>query len=461
MSQLRYDVANSEATGQGATIAGGERPAAAGTERFRETSGVALAAGLAAVPKSAERPRGTSGVTRHGLTILPFRPGHHLRLLENGEEFFPALLAEIDAAQHEFWLETYIFDADEVGHAVMDALVRAATRGVAVRLLVDGFASLAFLRDHAERLQVAGVQVLAYRPVRETAWFRRPAHWRRLHRKLACRDGVVAFVGGINIVSDYRRQPVRDPKYPRWDFAMRVEGPIAAEVRTAMARLWRLVWWAQRRGRLTVPRVPPRFGLPHGPHRAALTLRDSWRHRRDIEEAYLKALASAQKEVWIVSAYFFPGRRLRRALEACARRGVQVRLVLQGLSDHPLLHYATRSLYPWLLRSGVELYEYHRAMMHAKAAVFDRRVSTVGSTNLDPFSLFLAREANVWTDDAAIAAELAARLERGVREGGRQLRLQEMQRLPWYERLASWVVLTGVRLAAGWVGVWQELAEDR
>ncbi|MBW7656089.1 cardiolipin synthase ClsB [Hydrogenophilus thermoluteolus] len=391
------------------------------------------------------------------MTIAPFRSGHQVTLLENGAAFFPALIAAIDRAQVEFWLETYIFEVDEVGSAVIAALVRAAQRGVMVRLLVDGFGSLEFVRDHAERLRAAGVAVQVYRPLASGGRWWRPNRMRRLHRKLACRDGVEAFVGGINIVSDFRRQPEPNPRYPRWDFAVRLEGPVAAEVRAAMARLWRLVAWASRRGRVVVPRDPPFALAQAGPHRAALVLRDSFRHRHAIEQSYLNALATAQQEVWIVCAYFFPGRRFRRALEACAQRGVRVRLVLQGLSDHPILHYATRSLYPWLLENGIALYEYTRAMMHAKVAVVDDRYATVGSSNIDPFSLFLAREANAWVDDPALAEELRQRITQAVAEGAEALTLERVRRLPWYQRMASWVVLWGVRLAIGWAGIRREM----
>jgi len=388
--------------------------------------------------------------------IAPFRPGHAVTLLENGDQFFPALIAAIDGAQREFWLETYIFETDEVGQAVMAALIRAAQRGVTVRLLVDGFGSLAFVRDQVERLQAGGVQVLVYRPIERQGWWR--LRLRRLHRKLACADGVVAFVGGINILSDFRRQPSRNPTHPRWDFAVRLEGPVANDVRATMARLWRLVAWATRRGRLAVPlSVPPTNW--RGPHRVALVVRDSWRHRHDIEESYLRALAVAKREVWIVCAYFFPGRRFRRALQQCAQRGVRVRLVLQGLSDHPVLHYATRSLYPWLLAQGIELYEYTRAMMHAKVAVIDNRYLTVGSSNIDPFSLFLAREANAWVDDRELAAHLRQRIVEEVAEGGQALTTETLQQLPWYRRLASWVVLAGVRLAVGWAGIRGEMEQ--
>jgi len=388
--------------------------------------------------------------------IAPFRPGHAVTLLENGAQFFPALIAAIDGAQREFWLETYIFETDEVGQAVMAALIRAAQRGVTVRLLVDGFGSLAFMRDQVERLQAGGVQVLVYRPIKRQGWWR--LRLRRLHRKLACADGVVAFVGGINILSDFRHQPSRNPTHPRWDFAVRLEGPVANDVRATMARLWRLVAWATRRGRLAVPHsVPPTSW--RGPHRVALVVRDSWRHRHDIEESYLRALAVAKREVWIVCAYFFPGRRFRRALQQCAQRGVRVRLVLQGLSDHPVLHYATRSLYPWLLAQGIELYEYTRAMMHAKVAVIDNRYLTVGSSNIDPFSLFLAREANAWVDDRELAAHLRQRIVEEVAEGGQALTTETLQQLPWYRRLASWVVLAGVRLAVGWAGIRGEMEQ--
>ena len=157
--------------------------------------------------------------------------------------------------------------------------------------------------------------------------------------------------------------------------------------------------------RAPAPDLPPR-----GSQKAAFVVRDNVRHRRDIEDAYLRQLAEARVEVLIACAYFFPGRHFRRALRAAAARGVRIRLLLQGKIEYPFLHYASRGLYGALLDSGIEIHEYNASLLHAKVAVFDRRVSCVGSSNIDPFSLLLAREANVFVDDVANEVESTANL---------------------------------------------------
>ncbi|MCX7946545.1 MAG: cardiolipin synthase ClsB [Hydrogenophilus sp.] len=406
--------------------------------------------------------RGRSECREQGeeFPIARFLDGHSVQLLENGAEFFPALVAEIEQAREEFWLESYIFEADEVGEMVLAALVRAAARGVRTRVLVDGFGSFEFVRDHGERVRASGVELGVYRPVTLGAPPLRPTRMRRLHRKLACADGRVAFVGGINVVSDWRRQPVANPRSPRWDFAVRFTGPWVRAVREEMARLWRLVMWVNERRRVVVPRLrqqeAPLREDKEGV-RLGLVWRSPLRHRRAIERSYLAALARAREEVWVVAAYFFPGGRFRRALEGCARRGVAVHLVLQGLSDHPWLQEATRTLYPWLLRCGVRLYEYEAAMAHAKVAVVDRRWATVGSSNIDPLSLFMAREANVWVDDRGFASLLRERIVQAVQRGGRAISEEQWGQLPWWRRAVGWMVVTGVRLAVGWAGIRGEM----
>jgi cardiolipin synthase len=179
--------------------------------------------------------------------------------------------------------------------------------------------------------------------------------------------------------------------------------------------------------------------------RAMLVLRDNLANRRAIERAYLKALGGARREVLIANAYFFPGRRFRRALAEAARRGVRVRLLLQGRAEYVLPHLATQALYDPLLGAGVEIVEYHRSFLHAKVAVIDDW-ATVGSSNIDPFSLLLAREANVVVVDAGFAATLRERLLASMAEGGRAVLPEEHARRPWTRRLAGWFATLMLRL---------------
>ena len=186
--------------------------------------------------------------------------------------------------------------------------------------------------------------------------------------------------------------------------------------------------------------------------RAAFLVRDNLRHRRAIEEAYREAIASARQEIVIACAYFFPGRVFRQALVDASARGVSVILLLQGLSDHPMLAYATRALYPYFLDNGIRLFEYHRSYLHAKVAVVDRRWATVGSSNIDPFSLLLAREANVVVDHAGFAGELRDSLDRALQVGAQELRQEDWHRLPRLQRFATWCAYQLVRLVIGIAG---------
>jgi cardiolipin synthase len=374
--------------------------------------------------------------------------GNALTLLENGTEFFPALRAAIDDARDEILLETYIFAHDDIGQTIATALMRAAARGVTVRLLVDGFGSREFVAKHLVPLSEAGIHVLIYRREVGALPLRR-RRLRRLHRKLAVIDGRVAFVGGINIISDYEA-PSLDA--PRHDYAVRVEGPLLGPIHAGVRHVWELVAWASFRQRLRLPASPPFMPQPCGNVEAAFLVRDNIRHRRDIEDAYLLGIASARREIILANAYFLPGRRFRHALLDASRRGVMITLLVQGLADHPLQQRATRALYGQLLAGGLRIVEYHRSYLHAKVAVIDGRWATVGSSNIDPFSLLLAREANIVVRDAGFAERLRNRLLRAIRDGGQEISAASWQRGPRLQRLLNWASYGLVRLMIGIAG---------
>ena len=377
-----------------------------------------------------------------------FCEGNAIALLEGGAAYFPALGAAIDAARQEVLLETYIFADDAVGRAIAAALRRAAARGVSVHLLVDGFGCRAFVRTRMQALRDAGVNVLVYR--RELQPFALRRHrLRRLHRKLAVIDRRVAFVGGINLVDDHNTDL---PTYPRHDYAVRVEGPLLRPLHSSARHLWELVSWASLKRRARLPDAPLPQGVPAGEMCAALVIRDNLRHRRDIENAYLDALAQARHEVIIANAYFLPGRRFRQALMAAAARGVRVTLLVQGQVEYALQHFATQALYPALLNAGVRVFEYRRSFLHAKVAVIDTAWATVGSSNIDPFSLLLAREANVVVRDAGFAAQLRTRLLAAIDRGAIELRIAQWRIRSPLARALHWLAYGLVRVAVGLVG---------
>jgi cardiolipin synthase A/B len=379
--------------------------------------------------------------------------GNRLTLLKNGEQYFPALAAAIDAAREEVFLESYIFADDETGSLIADALARAAARGVATHLLIDGYGARDFAPRFRDMLLTAGAELLVFRPqVSPWPFWKQRSRLRRMHRKLASIDGAVAFVGGINVIDDFHTP---EPSPPQYDYAVRIEGPLVARVRGEAARLWTRVTWATRGRRWAGFALMFRGGMRRGRQqdapaaggqRAALVVRDSLRHRRDIENAYLEQIEAARSEVIVANAYFFPSRRFRRALLQAARRGVAVTLLLQGKADHPLLHYASRALYRTWLAAGVRIHEYHPSLMHAKVAVFDGRVATVGSSNIDPLSLGLAREANVFVDDREFAAELRAGLHDSIEKRARAVSLHYWRRLPFPLKARIWLAYRFARL---------------
>ena len=388
------------------------------------------------------------------MRLPALRTGHRLRLLEGSAEFFPALVAAIDAARREVWLETYIFDFHGSGEAVALALERAARRSVAVRIVVDGFGTSLVPPDWRLRLRQAGVDWQVYAPVGSLGvlW---PGSWRRLHRKLCVVDGEVAFCGGINILDD-----LHDPNHgrlqaPRLDFTVEASGPLVRDVEHAIAQVWQRVRAVHSldphaladalRPRSHAARVTPTDAS--GPVRAALLLRDNLRHRTQIEKAYLRAIGRAQEEVLIANAYFVPGRKLRLALVRAARRGVRVTLLLQGRYEYFMQYYASRPVYESLLRAGVAIHEYSPSFLHAKVAVVDGRWATVGSSNLDPLSLLLAREANLVVEDADFALQLRARLLEAIAQHGQATDPEVYGRRPLRQRFLERLALVVMRLA--------------
>jgi cardiolipin synthase len=374
--------------------------------------------------------------------------GNRIRLLETGAAYFPALIAAIDAARVEIYLETYIFAADDAGRGVAIALARAAQRGVAVRVLLDGFGARSLPDNFSAALTAAGVEVLIYRPEMARLELRRH-RLRRLHRKLVVIDRQFAFVGGINIIDDMDT-PRQIP--PRFDYAVAIEGPLLPQIHHAARHLWQLVRWASFRQRMPKPPPSPGRVAPCGDMAAALVLRDNLRHRRDIEEAYLEAIAGARREVVLASAYFLPGRRFRHALMDAARRHVRVIVLLQGKVEYVLLHYATQALYGSLIAAGVHIFEYRRSFLHAKVAVVDNHWATVGSSNIDPFSLMLAREANVVVRHSGFAKELRESLDLAMSRGGVEIRLEDLKKRSLLARVANWLAYSAVRLAVGLAG---------
>lgn len=331
---------------------------------------------------------------------------NRVELLENGEEYFPRVFEAMRAAKSEILLETFIVFEDKVGAELQQILIEAAQRGVRTTVSLDGFGCGELSTGYLSALSHAGVHLQIFDPAPKhlgirTNWFR------RLHRKIVVVDGLIAFIGGINFSGDHLADFGPEAKQ---DYSVEIQGPVVADIhhfallqsgRPGRARFW----WQRRRQRLAEMAFTDHDG------QVRLVFRDNDQHNTDIEDVYLQVLRKAKRRVIIANAYFFPGYRLLREIRNAARRGVDVRLILQGQPDMLVAKLAARMTYDYLLRAGVQIHEYCQRPLHGKVALVDDDWSTVGSSNLDPLSLSLNLEANVLIRDRAFNQHLYERLE--------------------------------------------------
>ncbi|MGB4812615.1 MAG: cardiolipin synthase ClsB [Methylophilaceae bacterium] len=390
-----------------------------------------------------------------------FVAGNQIKLLRNGAEYFPALETAIAHAKHDVYLQTYIYQVDKAGTRIGHALTNAAKRGVAVHLMLDGFGCKDLPEYFVSSLEQAGVQVLIYRP-KISPWTLKKSRLRRLHQKVAVIDGKIGFVGGINIIDDYNiPEHAHQNAPPRIDYAVRIEGKLLTAITANVSKLWRRMAWIR-----LLPVQPFQYSTKRQSSKAmqlaqrknarynttaAFVIRDNVLHRHDIEEAYLNAIQHAKHEIIIANAYFVPGIKFRHALIEAAKRGVNIKLVLQGRMEYYIM-FATHAFYSEFLKNGIEIYEYRKSFMHSKVAVIDQNWVTVGSSNIDPFSLLLAREANIVLRDAAFAGELRADILNDIQSGAEQVLPQQWARGNMLKRLASWVAYGFVRLLLSVIG---------
>lgn len=373
--------------------------------------------------------------------------GNDLRLLENGEELYPRIFEAIAGAREEVVLETFIWMEDDVGRQLRDVLVDAAERGVQVRMLVDGYGSPAFSAAFLESLDAAGVRLDAFDPQPKFLRMRTNLLC-RMHRKIVVIDGKRAFVGGINFSDEHLRS---FGKRSKQDYAVEVTGPVVKDIH-AYCRYHKDVHsgppW--KRWRHWLRRFPREMINPRAGAQALFVFRDNAQHPTDIETLYRAGIRNARKRIVIANAYFFPGYRFIRDLRGAAKRGVEVSLIMQGKPDRPVSVWAASILYNDLLSMGVRIFRYTDRPLHGKVAVIDDRWATVGSSNLDPFSLGLNLEANLFVLDERFNAELQRNLDGLMRDACTELEPVGRPRKSALRRL----ILTGayhfMRRMPGW-----------
>lgn len=379
---------------------------------------------------------------------LEWRAGNRITLLENGEEFFPRVDQLIREASKEVLLETFILFEDKVGRALQQALIAAASRGVRVEVTVDGYGSPDLSDTFVGDMTRAGVRFHYYDP-RPAFMGMRTNLFRRLHRKIIVIDGRVALVGGINFSAEHLSDYGPAAKQ---DYAVEVEGPVVEDIHqfTLQAlhtedeqRSW---WGGRRRSRMPAANRQP------GEAQALFVYRDNDEHDTDIERHYLEMLKSAKREVIIANAYFFPGYRLLREIRNAARRGVKVKLIIQGEPDMPIVKVGARMLYNYLVPEGVNIYEYCRRPLHAKVAIKDDYWSTVGSSNLDPLSLALNLEANVIIHDSQFNRELRGNLDQLIADHCQRVDESQVPKQTYWHLAKSVMVFHFLRHFPAWVG---------
>jgi cardiolipin synthase len=258
-------------------------------------------------------------------------------------------------------------------------------------------------------------------------------------------DHKIAFVGGINIIDDMN---VPSGKAPRIDYAAQLKGPVVPLISRSMVKLWKRVSWSHLENS-NIPKYNPKKILEY-PNGTKLNFieRDNFRHRQDIEKAYLHAIQNAKHDILIANAYFIPGKKFERALIEASRRGVAVTLLLKGEMDY-FLSNATRAFYGKFLKEGISIFEYTKSFMHSKVAVIDSTWSTVGSSNIDPFSLLLAREANIFIVDKSFASQLKKNIQDDIRLGGTEILLKDWDKSHLIKRMKSRIAYFMIRLSLG------------
>jgi len=316
-----------------------------------------------------------------------YQPADAILAVHSGADFFSRLVGLLDEARETAHLQTYIFEDDDTGSLVADALIRAAQRGVQVWVMADGFGSKALPDAFVRRLQDGGVQFRFFKHV-VSIW-----KWtggRTLHQKVVVTDRCRALVGGINIANKYRGTLHE----PAWlDFAVLIEGGVCSHLHDLCANIYNHQYWKTR-----LPRWEKKVALLPDPPRDGLVrfrLNDWLRRKTEISQSYAKGISAARTSLVLVASYLLPGQMVRRRLAAAARRGVAVRILLTGPSDVPVARWAEQYLAHWMLQKGIRVFHWERSVMHGKTILVDGQWASVGSYNLNPLSRFRSLELNV------------------------------------------------------------------
>ena len=367
-----------------------------------------------------------------------YKGGHTIELLSSGGNYFAALEKVIDKAVHYIHFQTYIIDEDITGTRIIDALIRAARRGVRVYLLLDAFGTKYFTGGFMKRIDEAGVSFRFFSPTLITKEFLLSL---RLHHKVLLADGNVAIIGGINVADRYHGTPGKK----EWlDFALKFQGPECIRVLMIVEKLWNKTFILKKdRSRETIYHPVLYKENVH-----LKVLQNNWyRNKIEILKSYRFAIRYSQNRIIMFASYFLPGRNERRLLRNAGRRGVDIKIVLSGDSDAPMFKRATNFLYGFILKNNIKIYEYLPANLHAKVATVDGRWSTIGSYNLNHLSDYGSIETNVEIDDSRFAHRFEAILLKIIGKDCRQVTFDDyVLRKTWLYRFPDWFSYQVIRV---------------
>lgn len=364
---------------------------------------------------------------RNSFKAEEYHKAAEVRLVHSGNDYFETLENLIHSAKHSLHLQTYIFDEDETGRSIANSLKAAASRGVKIHMMLDGYGSKSLSRKFSKDLRSSGIRLRYFAPFfsSQNIYF-----GRRLHHKVIVADKNIALIGGINIADKYHGSATETA----WlDYSILIKGSICQEVDNICLHTYgRKLIWKQKKAK----KVPKQI---QSDELIAVRIRENDRLRRknQISGSYLQAIQNAKKSIYITGSYFLPGTRLRKALIRAAKHGVEVHLIMAGVSDVPVFQSATRWLYDLLLRNGIKIYEWEKSVLHGKVAVVDGNWATIGSFNLNHLSAYGSIELNVDVLNEQFSKSFQLHLKSVIETGCKQV-FPIHQNNHWTAKLKRW-----------------------
>jgi cardiolipin synthase A/B len=387
---------------------------------------------------------GRHTIVVESVTESPLTKGNKVTLLADGQATYTAMFKVLQNARDHINLESYIIEDDETGRKFADLLLQKQAEGVRVNLIYDSVGSMKTPASFFQRLRDGGIQVVGFNPINP---LNAPGKWgltHRDHRKILIVDGKVAIIGGINISEVYSSSPFKrkqNEKAPiRWrDTDIQIEGPAVAEFQ----KLFLDTWLKQKGPTLSEGRYFPEL-KEEGKALVRVIGSTPGQDNRIPFIVYVSAMTFAEHSIHITNSYFIPDDQILKALTDAARRGVDVKIILPGITDSQLALYAQRYHYAGLLKAGVKIYEHGTSLLHAKTAVVDEVWSTVGSTNMDFLSLLKNDEVNALILNHEFAVEMEKMFVQDL-ANSKQILWEEWKERPLLPRVREWFVNLFIR----------------